>query len=114
VIPGKGNSYRESDDKRADQDVADQLGPMKVMGKQFLLRASTFEGMRKTRDKFDTGRLVPWAKEHSMLRSGKVGRAAELLSPQLRQRIDDHCRAELQSLNCDFPYDRAFATTNRH
>jgi Sulfotransferase domain len=79
-----------------------------------VLRASTFEGMRKTRDKFDTGRLVPWAKEHSMLRSGKVGRSAELLSPRLRQRIDDHCRAELQSLNCDFSYDRAFATTNRH
>jgi Sulfotransferase domain len=72
-------------------------------------QSSTFEGMQRSRGKFDTGRLLPWAKEHSMLRSGRVGRSAELLSPPLRRRIDDHSRAELQRLNCDFPYDQAFA-----
>ncbi len=74
-----------------------------------VLSASTFEGMRRVRDKFDTGRLLPWSKAHSMLRTGKVGHSAELLGPELRQRIDDHCRAELRRLDCDFPYDEAFA-----
>jgi hypothetical protein len=78
-----------------------------------VLQSSTFEGMRRSRDKFDTGRLLPWAKEHSMLRSGKVGRSADLLSPQLRKRIDDHCRVELHRLNCDFPYDQAFTAGNQ-
>ena len=28
--------------------------------------------------------------------------------PAQQQQIDDHCRAELKRLGCDFPYDAAF------
>jgi Sulfotransferase domain len=79
-----------------------------------VIEASTFEGMKRSRDKFETGRLVPWGKARGMLRSGKPGRSSELLSPQLRQRIDDQSRAELQRLNCDFPYDELYASGKLH
>ncbi|MGO9948149.1 MAG: sulfotransferase domain-containing protein [Steroidobacteraceae bacterium] len=71
-------------------------------------RAVTFEEMRTWRNKFDPGRVVPWGKAHSMLRKGRPGEAAELLSSELRQLIDDHSRMELRRLNCDFPYDLAY------
>jgi Sulfotransferase domain len=71
-------------------------------------RAATFEEMRKLRDRFDPGRVVPWGRAHSMLRKGRPGDAATLLSAELRQRIDEHSRAELRRLECDFPYDLAY------
>jgi aryl sulfotransferase len=73
-----------------------------------VMRAATFEEMRRLNDRFDPGRVVPWGKAHSMLRKGRPGEAAELLSPELRQRIDDHSRMELRRLMCDFPYDLAY------
>jgi hypothetical protein len=73
-----------------------------------VMRAAAFEEMRKRSDRFDPGRIVPWGKAHSMLRKGRCGDAGELLSPALRQLIDDHCRTELQRLKCDFPYDLAY------
>jgi hypothetical protein len=71
-------------------------------------RAATFEQMRRLTDRFDPGRLVPWGKAHSMLRRGTPGGSGELLSPELRQRIDEHSRTELRRLQCDFPYDLAY------
>lgn len=71
-------------------------------------RAASFGEMLRLRDKFDPGRIVPWGKAYSMLRKGKAGHSEELLSAQLRNRIDDHCREELRRLGCDFPYDSAF------
>jgi hypothetical protein len=73
-----------------------------------VMRAATFEEMRRHRDRFDPGRVVPWGKTHSMLRKGRRGEAGELLSPKLRQLIDDHSRTELRRLKCDFPYDLAY------
>jgi len=43
-----------------------------------------------------------------MLRNGRCGDAGELLSPELRQLIDEHSRTELRRLGCDFPYDLAY------
>jgi hypothetical protein len=73
-----------------------------------VMRSAAFEEMRRRCDRFDPGRIVPWGKAHSMLRKGRCGGAGELLSPALRQLIDDHCRTELQRLECDFPYDLAY------
>ena len=78
-----------------------------------VMRMSTFEEMRRMRDKFEPGRIVPWGRLGSMLRRGKAGGSAELLSPELRVRIDDHYRAELRRLKSDFPYDSAFAAHRR-
>jgi hypothetical protein len=73
-----------------------------------VMRAATFEEMRRLNDRFDPGRVVPWGRAHSMLRKCRSGKAAELLSPELRQLIDDHSRTELRRLKCDFPYDLAY------
>jgi hypothetical protein len=73
-----------------------------------VMQAVTFEEMRRLRDLFDPGRVVPWGKAHSMLRRGMPGDVDELLSAELRQLIDDHSRTELRRLKCDFPYDLAY------
>jgi hypothetical protein len=72
------------------------------------MRAATFEEMCRCNDRFDPGRVVPWGKARSPLRNGRPGEARELLSPELRQQIDEHCRDELRRLECDFPYDLAY------
>ena len=43
-----------------------------------------------------------------MMRRGQSGASSELLTPEQQRRIDDHCRAELKRLGCDFPYDASF------
>jgi len=73
-----------------------------------VMRAATFEEMRRLHDRFDLGRVFPWSKAHSTFRSGRPGAAGELLSLELRQLIDEHSRAELWRLKCDFPYDLAY------
>ena len=71
-------------------------------------RAASFGEMRRLKEKFDPGRVVPWGKACSMLRNGRCGDAGELLGPELRQLIDEHSRTELRRLGCDFPYDLAY------
>ena len=74
-----------------------------------VVRRSSFEHMKQIEHKFETGMMVPWATPHgAMIRSGKHKGSGELLTPALQQRIDDHSRAELKRLGCDFPYDEMF------
>jgi hypothetical protein len=73
-----------------------------------VVRRSSFKYM-KSADEFNPGRIVPWGKEQGyFVRRGKSGGSAELLTEDLRQRIDEHFRSELDRLGCDFPYDEAF------
>ena len=44
-----------------------------------------------------------------MIRRGRSGGSAEMLTAEEQQRIDGHFRAELARLACDFPYSEAFA-----
>ena len=75
-----------------------------------VVRKSSFEHMKKIEDKFETGMMVPWAKPRgAMIRRGQHKGSDELLTPALQQKIDDHCRAELKRLGCDFPYDATYA-----
>jgi Sulfotransferase domain len=74
-----------------------------------VVHQSSFEHMKKIEHKFETGMMVPWATPHgAMIRRGKNKASNELLTPELQKKIDDHCRAELKRLACDFPYDEAF------
>lgn len=74
-----------------------------------VVRQSSFDHMKSIEHKFDTGMIVPWAKPRgAMIRRGSVHGSGELLTPALQRRIDDHFRAELKRLGCDFPYDEAF------
>jgi hypothetical protein len=78
-----------------------------------IARKSSFPYMKQLQAKFDPGRVVPWGGEDYMLRRGRSGNSAELLSPALQARIDARCRAELARLGCDFPYDLEFAPAAR-
>jgi hypothetical protein len=74
-----------------------------------VIRQSSFDHMKQIEHRFETGMLVPWSQPHgAMIRRGQHRASGELLTPALQQRIDDHCRAELKRLGCDFPYDEAF------
>ena len=71
---------------------------------------SSFAYMKRNEAKFSAGQVLLWkAPEAGMLRRGNHGGSGELLTPALQQRVDDHFRAELRRLGCDFPYDEAFA-----
>jgi hypothetical protein len=78
-----------------------------------VVEQSTFASMRAAGDKFEPVRIVPWGKERVMMRRGASGGSSELLTPEQQRRIDDHCRAELARLGCDFPYDAAFGVRPR-
>jgi hypothetical protein len=75
-----------------------------------VVRQSSFEHMKTIEDKFETGMIVPWAKPRgAMIRRGRHKGSDELLTPEQQKKIDDHCKAELKRLGCDFPYDEAFS-----
>jgi hypothetical protein len=44
-----------------------------------VMRAATFEEMRRRNDRFDPGRVVPWGKAYSMLRKGRPGDADQFV-----------------------------------
>jgi len=73
-----------------------------------VVEQSTFASMKAAAGRFEPGLVVPWGKEGAMMRRGQSGGSSELLTLEQQQRIDDHCRAELQRLGCDFPYDAVF------
>ena len=74
-----------------------------------VVERSSFAYMKKIEHKFETGMMVPWAKpQGAMIRRGQRNASSELLTPAQQQRIDNHCRAELERLGCDFAYDESF------
>ena len=73
-----------------------------------VVEQSTFASMKAAVSKFEPGLVVPWGKEGAMMRRGQSGGSSELLTPEQQQRIDEHCRAELLRLGCDFPYEAVF------
>jgi hypothetical protein len=76
-----------------------------------VVRQSTFAHMKSIENKFET-RGAPWTTARgAMMRSGKHGASAEMLSAADQVRVDDYWRAELARLECDFPYDAAFGVT---
>jgi len=76
-----------------------------------VVEQSSFAAMKKAAAKFEPGRVVPWGKDSAMLRRGVSGGSGELLTAEQQRRIDDHCRAELARLGCDFPYDAVFGVS---
>lgn len=75
-----------------------------------IVRKSGFAWMKQHEHQFDTGMIMPWSKPVGrIVRRGAAGGSDELLTPAQQNRIDEHWRAELARLGCDFPYDQAFA-----
>jgi aryl sulfotransferase len=77
---------------------------------QSVVRQSSFAAMKEAGEKFEPGRVLPWTAERAMMRAGKTGRSGELLTAAQQQFVDDWCRAELERLGCDFPYDEMFGS----
>jgi hypothetical protein len=78
-----------------------------------VVERSSYAWMKAHSRQFDTrGLSPPWARpDGAMVRRGRAGGAAELLSAAERQRIDDYSRAELTRLGCDFPYEASFSAS---
>jgi hypothetical protein len=73
-----------------------------------VIERSSFAYMKKNDTKFEPSG-PPWRPtRHAMIRRGESGKSGEMLSPPDQRRIDDYCRAELEKLGCDFPYEKAF------
>ena len=78
-----------------------------------VIERSSFAYMKKIGHKFDAPG-APWANSKgSMMRRGESGGSAELLTAEQQRHIDDHWRAELARIGCDFAYDAAFSAASR-
>lgn len=75
-----------------------------------VLERSSFSYMKNIDDKFIpvVAGSIPWARDFSMIRSGKSGNSRELLTEEQQQRIDRSIREELHRLGSDFPIDDFF------
>ena len=77
---------------------------------QEVIHRSSFSYMQQHDSQFRPPPVLPWSKTNgSIVRRGERGSGAELLSFAQQRQVDDHFRAELLRLGCDFPYDEAFA-----
>ena len=69
----------------------------------------TFAALRSVGERFDLGPFTPLgSSETRMVRRGVAGQSGELLTPEQRRRIDDHCESALRRLGSDFPYAEAY------
>jgi hypothetical protein len=74
-----------------------------------VIERSSFGYMKKIEHKFEAPG-APWANaKGAMMRRGESGASSELITSEQQRRIDDHWRAELARIGCDFPYDAAFS-----
>ena len=73
-----------------------------------VIERSSFSYMKQIEHKFEAPG-APWANgKGAMMRRGESGASGELITSEQQRRIDDHWRAELERIGCDFPYDEAF------
>jgi hypothetical protein len=73
-----------------------------------VIERSSFDYMKRIEHAFEAPG-APWANaKGAMMRRGESGSSGELITPEQQRRIDDHWRAELRRLGCDFPYDDVF------
>lgn len=92
--------------KRAVSEIAkflDIRAPESVI--DLVCEKSSFEYMKGIDHKFRMGKMVPWLPEGAMIRKGKQGGSAELLTRERQREMDAHFKAELQRLGSDFPYE---------
>lgn len=74
-----------------------------------VVHQSSFAHMKQLGPVFEPPMLTPWSTPRgAVVRSGRRGNSRELLTPAQQRRIDEHCRAQLVQLGCDFPYDEVY------
>jgi len=73
-----------------------------------VVERASFSWMKQHESQFAPHRM-PFVRETPlMIRRGETGGADEMFSPDQQAAIDRMCRAELQRLGSDFPYETAF------
>jgi Sulfotransferase domain len=72
-------------------------------------RSSSLGEIASARGQFGSGGGASGGEVDWMSHEGVTGRSGEWLEARFRQRIDEHFRAELRRLGCDFPYDAMFS-----
>lgn len=100
----------KADQRAIIQQVTDLMG-VELTPEEFNLvdEKSHFRYMKTISEKFDPPKTTPWIDgDAQLIRSGKSGASSELLTVEQQRQIDDFCRAELQRLGSDFPYDEMF------
>ena len=76
---------------------------------QKVLQLSSYDYMRNNDHKFHFSVGSPLTPPHGkMIRQGKKGKSAELISAAQQIQIDDFCRQKLVDLGSDFPYTEHF------
>jgi aryl sulfotransferase len=77
---------------------------------QKVYEKSTFAYMKNIAHKFDPipVTLFTGSDKAQMIRKGKSGGSSELFTVDQQRAIDDFCRAELQRIGSDFPYEEHF------
>lgn len=80
-----------------------------------VVQQTSYAHMKTIAHKFDVpGGGAPWASgPGAMIRRGQAGTSHELISADDQHRIDEYWRAELDRLDCDFPYNEAFVTARQ-
>jgi hypothetical protein len=67
---------------------------------------STFAYMKRHGERFSPPPVSPLAqREAAMIRRGKSGGSAEMLTPAQQRSIDEFCHTTLRALDSDLPYD---------
>lgn len=97
--------------KRVAGSLGVLLSPDEMKG---VADKSTFSYMSSIDHKFIAipKENTPWAKGPKMMREGRSGNAKELLTREQQRRIDEYFKAELKTLESDFPYEEYFIGRN--
>ncbi len=70
---------------------------------------SSFAYMKAANEKFAPPAISPWSSPNrQMIRRGASGGSSELITPEQQRFIDAKCRAGLQRLGSDFPFDEVW------
>ena len=70
---------------------------------------SSFAYMKAANEKFTPPAISPWSSPNrQMIRRGASGGSSELITPEQQRFIDAKCRAGLQRLGSDFPFDEVW------
>lgn len=104
-------SKLKRDPEQGIRQISQTLG-VSLNEEQFarVLERSSFSYMKGINHKFSPVEAgsIPWAKDFTMIRSGKSGNSAEMLNEEQQNRIDRCVQEELQRLGSDFPYEDFF------
>ncbi len=77
------------------------------------LHRSSFGYMKAIDHKFYPGRITPTSlAQGSMIRSGKAGNSAEMLTKEQQGAIDEHFASELQRAGSDYPFAEFYGPIN--